>query len=215
MPIHTRFESWQLEQPALMPVWIWPVVGAGVPNFVPGAVFVATAGTGLVGVVARWQVSQVVDDGMCEFTPTGAVGGITTIFVTPAKLAPVIDGPWHATQLLLMPAWLIVEPEKCEPLGTGSTGTLEPVPTWQASHDAVVGRWFDGRPTTLKLAAGMAKLGAAAPWHCAQLVVVLGAFAWMLASVGMTEKSLDVWQAAQGALVAVGMWFAGLSTAVK
>jgi hypothetical protein len=38
-----------------------------------------------------------------------------------------------------------------------------------------------------KLAAGMAKLAAAAPWHCAQLPVVLGALAWMLASVGITE----------------------------
>jgi hypothetical protein len=208
-------ESWQLEQPDVMPVWIWPVVGAGVANFVPGAVFVAVAGTGPVGVVARWQVSHVVEDGMCEFTPTGEVAGIATICDTPTKLDPVIDGPWHATQLLLMPLWLINEPAKREPLGTGSTGTLEPVPTWQVSHEAVVGTWFDGRPTTAKFAEGMAKLAAAGPWHCAQLAVVLGAFAWMLASVGMTEKSLDVWQDAQVAFVAVGMWFAGLSTALK
>ena len=67
----------------------------------------------------------------------------------------------------------------------------------------------------LKLAAGIAKLGAAAPWHCAQLLVVLGAFAWMLASVGITEKSLDVWHAVHCALAAVGMWLAGLSWAVK
>ena len=37
----------------------------------------------------------------------------------------------------------------------------------------------------------------------------------MLASVGITEKSLDVWQAAHCAPAAVGMWFAGLSVAVK
>ena len=46
---------------------------------------------------------------------------------------------------------------------------------------------MDGRPTMLKLAEGMAKLEAALPWHWAQLPVVLGAFAWMLASVGITE----------------------------
>jgi hypothetical protein len=39
----------------------------------------------------------------------------------------------------------------------------------------------------LKFAAGIAKLAAALPWHCAQLFVVLGALAWMLASVGITE----------------------------
>ena len=39
----------------------------------------------------------------------------------------------------------------------------------------------------LKLAAGIAKLGAAAPWHCAQLLVVLGALAWMLVMLGITE----------------------------
>ena len=31
----------------------------------------------------------------------------------------------------------------------------------------------------LKLADGIAKLAAAAPWHCAQSLVVLGALAWM------------------------------------
>ena len=72
-----------------------------------------------------------------------------------------------------------------------------------------------GSPTMLKFADGIAKLAAAAPWHCAQLPVVLGALAWMLASVGITEKSLDVWHALHCALAAVGMWLEGLSCAVK
>ena len=54
----------------------------------------------------------------------------------------------------------------------------------------------------LKLAAGIAKLAAALPWHCAQLPVMLWVLAWMLASVGSTEKSLLVWQAAHWALAA-------------
>jgi hypothetical protein len=37
----------------------------------------------------------------------------------------------------------------------------------------------------------------------------------MLASVGITEKSLDVWHAAHCAVAAYGMWFAGLSCALK
>ena len=62
-----------------------------------------------------------------------------------------------------------------------------------------------GRPTIEKFADGIAKLGAAAPWHCAQFVVVLGALAWILVSVGITAKSVEVWQAVQTAAAAVGM----------
>jgi hypothetical protein len=215
MSIHTKPVSWQLLHPPVMPVWICAVVGIGVRKAVPGAVFVAAAGTIAVGVVPRWQVSHVVDDGMCDVALGGDVAGITTIFGTPTKVVPVIDGPWQATQLLVMPLWLISEPENLAPLGTGVAGTLDPVPTWHSSHDAVVGMWLPGKPTIEKFAEGIAKLGAAVPWHCAQLVVVLGAFAWMFASVGITAKSADVWQAAQVAAAAVGMWLAGLSCAEK
>src|SRR5450631_1024176 len=172
-----------------MPVWICAVVGAGVAKAVPGAVFVATAAICPGGTVARWQVSQVVLDGMCEPAPTGVVTGIATMLVTPMKLEPVIAGPWHAAQLLVMPAWLNFEPLNLAPLPTGVAAMLDPAPTWQLSHAAVVGRWLPGSPTMLNPAAGIAKLAAAAPWHCAQLLVVLGALAWMLANVGITEKS--------------------------
>ena len=47
------------------------------------------------------------------------------------------------------------------------------------------------------------------------MVLVLGALAWMFASVGITEKSVDVWHAVHCAVAAVGMWFAGLSWPVK
>ena len=106
---------------------------------------------------------------------------------TPTKLEPVIEGPWQAAQLLAMPAWFICEPLKRAPLTTGVAGMLEPAPTWQVSQEAVVGTWLDGRPTIEKLADGMANEAAAAPWHCAQLLDVLGALAWMLASDGITE----------------------------
>jgi hypothetical protein len=183
-------------------------------NALPGTFAVALAFTGPDGTVPRWQVSHVVDDGMCEVAPTGDVGGMTMIRVTPTKLVPVIVGPWQATQLLVMPEWLIFEPVNRAPFGTGSVGTLEPAPTWQPSHDADVGTWFPGSPTIEKFAAGIAKLGAALPWHWAQFVVVLGALAWMFASVGITEKSLDVWEAEHCAAAAGGMWVEGWSCAV-
>src|SRR6266446_10491511 len=67
----------------------------------------------------------------------------------------------------------------------------------------------------LKPADGIAKLAAALPWHCAQLAVVLGALAWMFASVGITAKSVEVWQALHVAATEVGMWLAGLSVPMK
>jgi hypothetical protein len=137
------------------------------------------------------------------------------ILLTPTNELPLMDGPWQATQLFVMPAWLISELAKRAPLGTGRVAMLEPAPTWQVSHEAVVGMCVDGNPTMAKLAAGIAKLVAVLPWHCAQFEVVLGALAWMLASVGSAEKSLDVWHALQVAAGAVGMWLAGLSSAVK
>jgi hypothetical protein len=87
----------------VIPVWIWVVVGAGVANAVPGAVLLLDAATIPVGVLPRWQVSHEVVEGMCALGPTGEVGGITTIWLIPAKLAPVIDAPWQLSQLLVIP----------------------------------------------------------------------------------------------------------------
>ena len=76
---------------------------------------------------------------MCEVTPIGDVLGSTTILVTPVKLVPLMLGPWQATQLLVMPLWLISEPENFAPLPTGVAAMLDPAPTWHTSQDAVVG----------------------------------------------------------------------------
>ena len=153
----------------------------------PATLRVALAGISPVTLarVPRWQVSQVVLDGMCDKLPIGVVRGRPMMLVMPAKVVVEPDGRWQATQLFVMPVWLMRELLNLAPLGTGSTGTLEPVPTWHSSQAALVGMWLLGRPTMKKLAAGMAKLAAAVPWHCAQLAVVLGALAWMLASVGI------------------------------
>jgi len=189
MPIHTALVSWQALHPDVMPEWICTPVGAGLWNSVPGAVLVADAAIRPVGVVPRWQVSQEVDDGMCEPAPIGEVGGMPIKEAMPANDDALPVARWHDSQLPVMPWWLIFEPPNLAPLTTGVAAMLEPDPTWQTSHDAVVGMWLVGRPTIEKLAAGIAKLGAAAPWHCAQLLVVLGALAWIAVTVGITEKS--------------------------
>ena len=118
-----------------------------------------------VGVLPRWQLSQLVVDGMCAPAPIGEVGGITTIRLTPAKLLPVMLGPWQDSQLLVMPVWLMREPLNLAPLVTGRLAMLEPAPTWQLSQAALVGMWSPGKPTMLKFASGIAKLAAALPWH--------------------------------------------------
>ena len=171
----------------------------------PGAVLVALATISPAGVLPKWQVSQVVDDGMCEFAPTGEVGGNTTMLVMPVNELPVIVGPWQATQLLVMPVWLNLEPENFAPSTTGVAAMLEPVPTWHDSQAPPDGTWLVGCPTIVKFAAGIANEAAAAPWHCAQLLVVLSALAWMLVSVGSVAKLLVVWQAEHCAVAAYGM----------
>jgi hypothetical protein len=103
-PIQIELTSWQALQPLLTPVWIWMPVGAGLWNSVPGADRVAMAGISPVGKVAKWQVSQAVPDGMWAVGPAGEVGGMTTMLLTPAKVLPLIVGPWQAAQLLEMPA---------------------------------------------------------------------------------------------------------------
>ena len=157
MPIQTLPASWQVLQPPVMPAWIMAPVGAGVAKAVPGAVLVDDAGISPAGVEPRWQASQTSDEGMCDVGPAGDLGGITTMALTPAKLAPLIDGPWQAAQLLVMPAWLISEPAKLAPLPTGRLVMLEPAPTWQLSQAVVMGMWLAGGPLMVKLADGMAK----------------------------------------------------------
>ena len=174
MSIHTWPLSWQLVQPLVMPAWICAVVGTGIANLLPGAFVAAFAAMDPAGIEPMWQVSQVVLDGMCEPAPAGEVGGITMILLTPTNEAPVTFGPWQPAQVV-RPAWFIIEFVNFAPSFTGVAAMLEPAPTWQDSQDAVVGMWVAGSPTIEKLAAGIAKLAAALPWHCAQLLLVLGA----------------------------------------
>jgi hypothetical protein len=83
MLIHTLLVSWHDAHPLLTPAWIMAGVGAGVLKLLPGALLVATPGTSVVGVLAKWQLSHLVEVGRCEFAPTGDVAGMTTILVMP------------------------------------------------------------------------------------------------------------------------------------
>jgi hypothetical protein len=214
MSIHTWPLSWQLVQPLVMPVWICAVVGTGIANLLPGALVAAFAAMDPAGTEPMWQVSQLVTDGICELAPAGEVGGITMILVTPTNEAPVTVGPWQPTQVV-RPVWFIIEFVNFAPSFTGVAATLEPAPTWQLSHAAVVGMCVAGSPTIEKFAAGIAKVGAALPWHWSQPLLVLGAYAWMFVSVGSVAKLLVVWQFVHTEDVATGMWFAGFTVPSK
>jgi hypothetical protein len=139
MPIQTMLASWQAEQPEVTPAWICVPLGGGVAKPVPGAVAVALAAISPGGMLARWQVSQTAVEGMCEAAPGGLVGGMPTMRAMPAKAGALPAGAWQAAQLPEMPAWFISEPLNLAPLRTGTVAIDEPAPTWQTSHEAVVG----------------------------------------------------------------------------
>lgn len=89
----------------------------------------------------KWQFSHVVDDGICEFSPAGEVGGMTTMLLIPANVDPVIEGPWQSAHPLDMPAWSIFPPAKLvKPVSVEAT--------WHEPHIAglVRGIWFAGVP---------------------------------------------------------------------
>jgi hypothetical protein len=52
-------------------------------------------------------------------------------------------------------------------------------------------------------------------WHCAQLVLLDGALAWIAAIAGITAKLVLVWHAVQVADAEVGIWLSGFETARK
>jgi len=137
MLIHTALVSWQLEQLPVTPLWIIAAVGAGLRKALPGALLVATAGTNALGVLPRWQFSHLVELGRCEPAPLAPRGGMTTILVTPKKVAPVMPGPWQTSQLLVMPLWLnwalpkVVMPALAPLKGTKTLGMLL---VWQLSQ---------------------------------------------------------------------------------
>src|SRR5664279_5693053 len=99
MPSQPAFDSWHVEQPQVMPAWIMRPVGGGVAKPVPGGRRRALAATRPPGTLARWQLSHVVDDGMCAAGPAGAVAGMATMLAMPAKVPAVTVGPVSYTHL--------------------------------------------------------------------------------------------------------------------
>ena len=89
---------------------------------------------------------------------------------------------------------------------------LVPLPTWQLSQPREpTGMWLPGMATIAGIMVGVEYVAAfVLLWHSSQLVVVDGAYLWMSAIAGITEKSALVWHDAQLALDKVGMWLAGL-----
>ena len=83
MPIHTMSFSWQLVQLPVTPSWIMAELGAGAKNPLPGAACTALPGTKAVGMLARWQLSQVVEVGRWDWAPCVVEGGITTMLRMP------------------------------------------------------------------------------------------------------------------------------------
>src|SRR5258706_10622988 len=100
---------WQDAQLDVMPVWlIWPPANVVMPALAPAA------GISIDGIALAWHVSHDTVVGMCAGLKPPEVTG-----AMPVKVAAVIPAPWHATQLVVMPLWLIAEWPKVAPSITG------------------------------------------------------------------------------------------------
>ena len=133
MPSQTLGDSWQLAQLPLTPAWIMLAVGAGTIKPLPGTLRGTFTDTRPAGVLAAWQVSQVVKPGMWELGPGPLEGGISTMAPMPKNWLMSTVGPWQLAQPLRTLPWLNWELAKWAPSCTGSC-TLLPAPTWQASQ---------------------------------------------------------------------------------
>ena len=180
-------------QPEVTPAWICGPVGAGDAKPLPGATRSAFAATSPAGTLARWQLSQVVDDGMCALGPGGDVAGMTTMVVIPAKVDPDTAGPWHVAQPLTMPAWSIWPPEKlANPVRTDAM--------WHVAHWSgfVLGTWLAGRPVAVLPS-----------WHVAHVLRSAPRLEWSKRRIG--ENAIVLWHWSHDSVVT--MWPAGLPVA--
>src|SRR5258706_13948674 len=87
------------------------------------------AGISIDGIALAWHSSHAAVVGTClGLKPLKVFGDI------PVNVAAVMFAPWQATQLLVIPAWLVAELGNLAPLGTG-VNVLElapPGPTLQS-----------------------------------------------------------------------------------
>jgi hypothetical protein len=122
------------------------------------------------GMLLMWQLSHDAVVGTCTgLNPDMVLGTM------PAKVPVVTLAPWQLAHPVVTPLWLYAELVNFAPVFTGSVRLLL-APTWQFSHPSLaMPMWLPGVETIEKLALGIAKLAAAEPWHCAQLVLLDGA----------------------------------------
>ena len=164
--------------------------------------------------------------GRCEPAPTGEVAGITTIFVMPKKLEPVMLGPWQLSQPEVMPEWLYWLPLKVVmvPLAPASgirvAGMLL---MWQLSQLVTpgVGTWAGVRPAkVLGVTPMKVPVVTVAPWQLTQPVVIplwLNAELVNLAPLATGSCKLELaptWQLSQPS-VPIAMCLAGIPTIEK
>jgi hypothetical protein len=132
--------SWQLVQ-RLVFTLAWSLAeGGGLVRkpVLPMAGALALNGIRPAGMLPRWQLSQVVEDGMWADAPKALLWGITTMLGLPAKLAGTTLGPWQVSHPELIPVWMKEAPAKVfmPAAGTRPVGVLL---TWQLWHATEAG----------------------------------------------------------------------------
>jgi hypothetical protein len=130
--------SWQLVQLLVFELaWILADSGGLVRKpVVPMAGVLALNGIRPAGMLPRWQLSQVVEDGMWAEAPKALLCGMTTMLGLPAKLPATTLGPWQVSQPELMPVWMKEAPAKVfmPAAGTRPVGVLLTWQVWQAAE---------------------------------------------------------------------------------
>jgi len=120
------------------PLWICTPVGVGVAKPVPGAVLVAEAAMKPAGRLPRWQSRSWSTTGCASCFPP-APSAHADDRSDAGKRRRRAGGHVAGRAVVADARWFISEPLNLAPSDTGRLAMLEPAPTWQASHEALVG----------------------------------------------------------------------------
>ena len=203
-------------QPLVMPRWICADEGAGVAKPVPGAVFVAEAGTGSAGVLARWQASQGASVGMCAPGARGRRGRHADDGADARETRPCCRrAGGRCRRPLLMPTWLIRRAGELRAVAHRQAGRAR---AWAgmaglagAGGGQVVGREADDAEVGRRDGEGRGRRRAVATGTAGGLRGRVGVDVRQRRRI--TEKFGLRWQALHEAPGRVGMWLAGLAAA--
>ena len=203
------------EQPLVMPAWICAVVGTGGAKARPGrASWPRPRQQARPAWTPGGRSRRSCRTGCATSDPPARSPAWRRSAPTPTNVEPLMPGPWQAGAIARDPG--VAHRRAGEPGAVDAPARRRCSSPGRRGRSRTRPRSADGCPavpTTAKPAAGIAKLAAAAPWHCAQLLVGWARWRGCSSSDGITEKSPLVWQAVHCRCGRVRDVIGGLATA--